>query len=62
MDYSNILLFASALVIRSRQVQQQMHSLGSLMGIAHKVIRVSCDGPSLQDMQTKFEELAVMVT
>ena len=47
---------------RSRQVQQQMHSLGSLMALAHKVIRVSHDGPGLQNMQAKFEELDVMVT
>ena len=50
MDYSNILLFASALVIRSRQVQQQIHSLGLVMALVHKVSRVSHDGLGLQNV------------
>ena len=31
-------------------------------GLAHKVIRVSHDGRDLQNMQARFEELAVMDT
>ena len=38
-----------------------MQSVG-LMGVAHKVSRVSHDGPGLQNVRTKFEELAVIVT
>ena len=54
MDFSTV-------CFRSRQAQQQMQSVG-LMGVAHKVSRVRHDGPGLQNVRTKFEELAVMVT
>ena len=39
MDFSTV-------CFRSRQAQQQMHSLG-LMGLAHKVSGVRHDGPGL---------------